>query len=159
MHPTKTRIVYCKDANRTGKYPDQSFDFLGYTFRPRKVKNKHNQRFVSFTPAVSKASLHSMREKIRGLHIRRWTHAALDDIARKINPILRGWIAYYGRYCPSALYPLYRHVNKTLVSWARRKYKRLKGSKTRTGVWLQSLARKNPGLLVHWQQNTIGAFN
>ena len=57
MHPGKTQIVYCKDGSRKGQYPNTKFDFLGYCFRPRVVKNsKRNSLFVSFTPAVSRAA-------------------------------------------------------------------------------------------------------
>src|SRR3954447_26981758 len=106
MHPTKTKIVDCKDGQRTGKYPIWKFDFLGYTFRPRLVKNsRRNSMFWSFTPAVSATALKSMRQTIRELNFRQRTQSTLGDIARKLNPILRGWMEYYGRYCPSALCP------------------------------------------------------
>jgi len=160
MHPAKTRIIYCKDGSRKGKYPNKRFDFLGYTFRPRDVKNsKRNCMFVNFTPAVSNAALRCMRQKVRELNFRNRTQMELKDIARQLNPILRGWIEYYGRYSPSALYPLYRHVNMTLVAWAMRKYRRLKKRKTRASVWLEGYAEKKcPRLFVHWSQGTIGAF-
>ena len=159
MHPTKTKIVYCKEGQRTGKYPIWKFDFLGYTFRPRLVKNsRRNSMFWSFTPAVSVAALKSMRQTIRELNFRQRTQSTLGDIACKLNPILRGWMEYYGRYCPSALYPLFRHVNRTLVAWAMRKYKRFGGHKTRAGLFLETISRKNPRLFAHWRKGTIGAF-
>jgi RNA-directed DNA polymerase len=127
MHPDKTQVVYCRDGSRKGKYPNKEFDFLGYTFRPRVVKNrKRNSLFVSFSPAVSSKALKSMRQRTRRLNFRNRTELSLRDISRLYNPILRGWIAYYGRYYPSAMYPLYRHINNTLVAWAMRKYRRLK---------------------------------
>ena len=122
MHPTKTKIVYCKDGRRKGKYPNRSFDFLGYCFRPRLVKNsRRGTLFWSFTPAVSRAALTEMRQEIRETNFRNRTQIALGDIARGLNPVLRGWMEYYGRYNPSALYPVFRQVNRTLVAWAMRK--------------------------------------
>lgn len=159
MHPDKTHVVYCKDGSRKAKHPNTKFDFLGYTFRPRVVKNrKRNSLFVSFTPAVSSKALKSMRETTRKLNYRNRTDLSLRDISRLHNPVMRGWIAYYGRFYPSAMYPVFRHFNKTLVAWAMRKYRRLKGHKTRASLFLQKLAERQPSLFVHWQQGTVGGF-
>jgi RNA-directed DNA polymerase len=159
MHPDKTKIVYCKDGCRKQKYPNTQFDFLGYTFRPRVVKNrKRNSIFVSFTPAVSNAALKKMRETTRKLNYRNRTELSLADIARFHNPILRGWLEYYGRYCLSAMYPVLRHFNKTLVAWAMRKYRRLKGHRTRASRFLERISEKQPSLFVHWQRGMVGAF-
>jgi RNA-directed DNA polymerase len=127
MHPTKTKIVYCRDARRRASYPNVKFDFLGYEFRPRRVSNPQNGRtFCGFTPAVSPSALKAMRETIRDLDIRRQTQLALADIADRLNPLLRGWIEYYGRYTPSALSTMLRYVNQTLLRWVMRKFKRFK---------------------------------
>ena len=159
MHPDKTQIVYCKDGSRKERHPKTKFDFLGYTFRPRLVKNrKRNSLFVSFTPAVSTKALKSMRETTRKLNYRNRTELSLRDISRLHNPILRGWIAYYGRFYPSALYPVFRHFNKTLVAWAMAKYRRLKRHKIRASLFLETVAEKQPHLFVHWQKGTVGAF-
>ena len=107
IHPTKTKIVYCKDSNRSGSYPNVNFDFLGYCFRPRQAENSRKAKvFCSFLPAVSATALRSMRDTIRELGVRHQTHVSMSDIAEQLNPLLRGWIAYYGRYTPSALGPL-----------------------------------------------------
>jgi RNA-directed DNA polymerase len=159
MHPDKTKIVYCKDGRRKGKYPNQQFDFLGYTFRPRLVKNsKRNSLFVSFTPAVSNKALKAMRETTRKLNYRNRTELSLADIARLHNPVLRGWLEYYGRYCRSAMYPVLRHFNKTLVAWAMKKYRRLRNHKTRASRFLEQLSESQPHLFVHWQKRMAGAF-
>ena len=119
MHPTKTRIVHCKVTNRRRAYQNVKFDFLGYCFRPRRVMRPSDRKVVGgFTPAVSPAALKAMRETIRDLNIRRQTQRKLGDVAQMLNPLLRGWIEYYGRYTPSALYPLFRYVNVTLLAWA-----------------------------------------
>jgi len=159
LHPAKTKIVYCKDGSRKGKYPNTKFDFLGYTFRPRVVKNrKRNSLFVNFTPAVSTAALKTMRQTTRKLNYRNRTELSLEDISRLYNPVLRGWLEYYGRFSPSAMYPVLRHFNMTLVAWAMRKYRRLKGHKTRASLFLEGIAERQPHLFVHWQRGMVGAF-
>ena len=159
MHPTKTKIVYCKDRSRKGKAANMKFDFLGYTFRPRVVKNtKRNTLFVNFTPAVSQAALKSMRAEIRKRGFRSRTELSLEDISRLFNPVLTGWLTYYGKYYPSAMYPVFRHFNLTLVAWAMYKYKRLKGHKTRAAMFLEKIAEKQPHLFIHWKRGTVGAF-
>lgn len=159
MHPTKTKIVYCKDGSRKGRYPNIQFDFLGYTFRPRTVKNrKRNSMFVSFTPAVSKAAQKSMRQTTRKLNYRNRTELSLADIARLHNPILRGWLEYYGKFAPSGMYPVLRHFNRSLVDWAMRKYRRLKGHKTRAMRFLEGVLERQPNLFVHWRRGMVGAF-
>ena len=159
MHPTKTKIVYCKDSNREGDYPDVSFDFLGYTFRPRRAENSRTKQvFCNFLPAVSQSALESMRATVRDLNIRRQTQVSVADIARRLNPLLRGWIEYYGRYMPSALGPLLRYVNQTLQAWAMRKYKSFRGHKTRVRLFLMRLAWDCPGLFAHWTLGRTGSF-
>jgi RNA-directed DNA polymerase len=159
MHPTKTKVVYCKDGKRKGKYPNVKFDFLGYCFRPRLVRRfRDNSLFGGFNPAVSPSAMKTMRETIRDLNIRRQTQLSLQDIAQQLNPLLRGWIAYYGRYAPSALYPLLRYVNQTLVAWAVRKFKRFKHHKIQASQFLQRLATECVDLFVHWQIGMTGVF-
>jgi RNA-directed DNA polymerase len=159
MHPTKTKIVYCRDGRRRASYPNVKFDFLGYEFRPRRVRNPQNGRtFCGFTPAVSPSALKAMRETIRDLNIRQQTQLALADVANRLNPLLRGWIEYYGRYTPSALSPMLRYVNQTLLRWAMRKFKRFKAHKIRASHFLQRLARDGMGLFVHWQIGMTGTF-
>lgn len=159
LHPTKTKIVYCKDGSRKGTYSQMEFDLLGYTFRPRLVKNsKRNSMFVSFTPAVSDKAKKSMRAETRNRGFRNRTNLELNDIANMYNPVLRGWIEYYGRYCPSALYPVLRHFNKTLVAWAMRKFKKLRGHKTRAVAFLERVLERQPRLFVHWSKGMVGAF-
>ena len=159
LHPDKTKIVYCKDGQRKGTYPNTQFDFLGYTFRPRLVKNrKRNSMFVNFTPAVSKMALKSMRQTTRKSNFRNWTNLDLADIARLHNPVLRGWLGYYGRFCRSAMYPVLRHFNMTLVAWAMKKFKRLRGRKIRASCFLKDIAEKQPYLFVHWKQGMVGEF-
>src|SRR5713226_4441234 len=159
MHPTKTKIVYCKDKKRKGTYPNVKFDFLGYCFRPRLVRRfRDNTLFCGFNPAVSSSAMKAMRSTIRELKLRHQTQLSLQAIARQLNPLLRGWIEYYGRYAPSALYPLLRHVNQTLVAWAMRKFKRFKDHKIRASQFLQRLATEHQALFVHWDIGMTGVF-
>lgn len=159
LHPDKTKIVYCKDGQRRGKYPNKSFDFLGYTFRARRCKNsKHNSVFVNFTPAVSKDALHAMRATVRKHGVRNCTHLSLQDIARWYNPILQGWWNYYGAYNRSALYAICRHINKTLVAWATRKYRRFRHRRVWASKFMQAVFQRQPKLFVHWRMGMKGAF-
>jgi RNA-directed DNA polymerase len=152
MHPTKTQIVYCKDNRRRKAYPNVKFDFLGYQFRPRWVATAdRTEFFCGYTPAVSPAALKSMRMTIRKLRIPRQTPGTLAEIAGQINPLLRGWINYYGRYSRSALVPLVDYVNRKLKAWIMRKYKRFQGHTTRASEFLRKLAQENGALFVHWQ--------
>jgi RNA-directed DNA polymerase len=159
MHPTKTKVVYCKDGKRKDKYPTVKFDFLGYCFRPRLVRRfRDNSLFCGFNPAVSPSAMKAMREAIRDLNIGHQTQRSLQDIAQQLNPLLRGWVEYYGRYAPSALYPLLRYVNQTLLAWVMRKFKRFKGHKIQASQFLQRLATERVGLFVHWQLGMTGTF-
>jgi RNA-directed DNA polymerase len=159
LHATKTKIVYCKDGKRQGAYPNVQFEFLGYCFRPRLVRRfRDNTLFCGFNPAVSGTAMKAMRSAIRELNLRRQTQLSLQDIARQLNPLVRGWIAYYGRYAPSALAPLLRYVNQTLLAWAMRKFKRFADHKIRASRFLQRLAAERPALFVHWQLGMTGTF-
>jgi RNA-directed DNA polymerase len=159
MHPTKTKIVYCKDGKRKGRYPNVTFDFLGYQFRPRRVRSsRNNELFCSFTPAVSPSALKAIRSTVRDLNIRQQTQRSMEDIARMLNPLLRGWIGYYGRYNRTALETMLRHVNLTLVGWAMRKFKRFQGRKVGAARFLEKLVRIQPALFEHWRIGMIGAF-
>lgn len=159
LHPEKTKIVYCKDGSRKGRYQNTAFDFLGYTFRARVCKNsRRNTLFNNFTPAVSKSALKSMRAATRKSNLRNRTDLSLQDIARWYNPILQGWINYYGKYRISALYPLFRHFNKTLIAWSERKYRRFRHRKTWAAKFLEKIARENPQIFAHWRIKMKGAF-
>jgi RNA-directed DNA polymerase len=150
LHPQKTRIVYCKDANRPGKYPEQSFDFLGYTFRPRVAIGRDRKRFVSFSPAVSDNAAKRMRREVRRWRLHLRSDLDLDDIAGWVRPILAGWMRYYGRFYPSALRAHLRTIDAFLVRWVCRQYKRFRGRPMAAWAWLRSLRRRNPDLFAHW---------
>jgi RNA-directed DNA polymerase len=151
LHPDKTRIVYCKDADRCGDYEVTSFTFLGYTFRPRLAKSKHGKHFVSFLPAVSRDAITAMGREIRSWHIARRSDKSLGDLARMFNSIVQGWINYYGRFYKSMLYPVLRRINDHLVRWAMRKYKRLRRREKRAGELMAEASQRSPRLFAHWR--------
>ena len=150
LHPDKTKIVYCKDSNRRGWHEHTSFTFLGYTFRPREAVNRHGTRFTSFLPAISPEALKDKGERVRELRIHRQTNLSLDELARWLNPIIAGWMQYYGRYHRSALYPFLRRINIYLRRWAGKKYKRLRTYK-RFKQWWTGLLKRDPNLFAHWK--------
>ena len=128
MHPAKTKIVYCKDSGRRGSYEHTSFTFLGFTFRPRAARRKDGSMFTRFLPAISKDALKKISGEVRspgGCTARSAIPSA--ELARWINPVVAGWMHYYGRFYRSALYPLLARINAYLVRWIRKKYKRLRG--------------------------------
>jgi group II intron reverse transcriptase/maturase len=151
LHPEKTRIVYCKDSSRREKHEHTSFTFLGYTFRAREaINSKNGKHFASFSPAISSEALKARSARLRELRIHRHINLTLDDLARWLNPILAGWMHYYGRYYRSVLYPLLRRVNVYLRRWAGKKYKRLRTYKRFKQWWIRLLERE-PRLFAHWQ--------
>lgn len=134
LHPEKTRIVYCQDDNRRGSYEHLEFTFRGFTFSRRSAQTKNGKMFLSFLPAISKKALSRIIAKMRSWRLHHRTHLPDADLARRINPIVRGWMNYYGAFYKSALYPLLERINAYLMRWLRKKYKRLragKGHKTR----------------------------
>ena len=151
LHPDKTRVVYCKDADRRGEFEHTSLTFLGYTFRPRLAKNRYGKHFVSFLPAVSKDGIKAMGREVRSWHIARRSDKSLDDLARMFNNIVQGWINYYGRFYKSMLYPFLQRINEHLVRWAMRKYKRLRRREQRARELLAAASQRSPRLFAHWR--------
>ena len=151
LHPKKTRIVYCKDVNRTAHYPVRQFTFLGYTFRPRRALDKYGRLYVNFSPGVSREALTAMRQTVRSWHLQLKSDKQLGDLSNLFGPVLRGWANYYGRFYPSALKPLWRHINAYLVRWLRRKYRYLARGVMRAVRALGRLAVDSPHAFVHWE--------
>src|SRR6266511_2610965 len=151
LHPDKTRIVYCCDSSRRGEHEQTSFTFLGYAFRPREAVNgRTGEHFTSFLPAISPEALKAASDRLRALRIHRRTDLSLDDLARWLNPIVAGWMNYYGRYYRSEMYPLLRRVSLYLRRWAGKKYRRLRTYK-RFKRWWAGLLKREPGLFAHWR--------
>jgi RNA-directed DNA polymerase len=152
LNETKTRVVYCKDSYRKETFDEVSFDFLGYTFRPREAQSKHiGKSFTSFLPAVSCKSKNHIHETIRSWELNRKTGMKLADIEPLIASSVRGWINYYGKFYSSGLKKVLQSLNHAIVRWAYHKYSRFKGSFIRAYHWLIRVHDKNPNLFYHWR--------
>lgn len=152
LHSEKTRIVYCKDANRTQRHENVAFDFLGYTFQPRRARNRQGKNFLSYLPAISTKAATRIRQTIRAWRMGSTrNNQRLEDLAKLIDPAVRGWMNYYGRYYRTKCIAVLQHVNEALARWVRWKYKRLRYRKTASIHWLGRLAERAPNLLVLWQ--------
>ena len=150
LHPVKTKIVYCQDANRRGDFELTSFDFLGYTFRGRLAKGPRGY-FTGFSPAISAKARKAKGKQIRDWHLKRRSSADLSGLAREINPRVQGWINYYGAFYRSELCFLAWRINEHLVRWAMHKFKRFRGKYAKAMAWLQKVYQYKPGLFAHWQ--------
>ena len=151
LHPEKTKIVYCKDKKRTGHYDQESFDFLGYTFRPRRASNGKGPAFVGFNPAISGKAAKDLRREIRRWHIGRRSDKSLSEIADFCNAKVRGWIQYFGLFNRSALKPTLREIERDLVQWAQRKFKGMRRKMLQAIRWLAKIAGQQPSLFEHWK--------
>ena len=152
LHPEKTRIVYCKDSNRRRKYEHIAFGFLGYTFRPRCAQTRQGRNFLNFLPAISNKAATKIRQTVRSWRIARtWKNEKLENLAKLIDPSVRGWLNYYGRFYRSECVKVLRHINDVLARWASRKYKRLSGRNGASVHWLGRLAQRQPDLLYLWR--------
>jgi RNA-directed DNA polymerase len=152
LHPDKTKIVYCRDSHRREDHDHIQFDFLGYTFRPRQAKDHGGKCFTGFLPAVSNKAAKQIRARIRGWRLgARWCQYSLEDLARFVNPYVRGWVNYYGRFYRSALTSILRYLERVLVYWVRRKYKRFRCHQRKATHWLGRVARRQPDLFYMWQ--------
>ena len=157
MHPEKTKIVYCKDVNRRGDYPHQSFDFLGFTFRARKTV-WHGHRYAhGFRPAASPKALKAISRTIRGWALHHRSDKSLQDLATIYNPHIRGWISYYGQFYRKQLRPTLLRIDTYLVRWARWKFKRLRRRHKGAREWLARVRGANPTLFSHWPFLYVGS--
>lgn len=139
------------DLDIKGLYPKQSFDFLGYTFRPRSSRRMDGKFFVSFSPAVSRTACKAMRKKLKEHPVLKCTSPSIENVAKALNPVIQGWINYYGQFKKSSMSTIYDHINTKLQRWAMRKFKHLKRRKFQAGRWLRDLYLKTPDLFAHWR--------
>ena len=147
----KTRIVYCLDSDRQLNYKTTRFDFLGFTFRKRLVRTRWGRLFVSFSPAVSDSAKKTIRQTIRKWRIHLWSGATLRSIAEEINPVVRGWINYYGHYGRWELRFSLQQIDEYLIRWAKSKYKRLRGRQRRAAKAVRQMSHQQPELFAHWK--------
>jgi hypothetical protein len=152
LHPDKTRIVYCKNSLRRQNYDLVTFTFCGYAFRPRKAYDKvRKESYTGFLPAVAPGKLTDMSRKAASWRLHRRTNVTLDDLAADVNPALQGWLNYFTVFYPSAVTPIGERMDRHLMRWARRKYKRLERSEKRARAWLGGVRKRAPGLFAHWK--------
>jgi RNA-directed DNA polymerase len=151
MHEGKTKIVYCKGGSKKEDHPDIQFDFLGYNFRPRKSIDKNGISFLSFSPAVSNKSAKAMRGKMSTWNLTSKASGKLSEVARAINPIVTGWVNYYGRYHKEKLISVLKHVNFWILKWIMTKYKRFHKRRAKAAEWLRKIIDREPGLMAHWR--------
>jgi group II intron reverse transcriptase/maturase len=151
LHPDKTRIVYNKDGKRRGDHEHTSFTFLGFTFRARKAKGgRDGGYFLGFLPAMSTEALKAKSDELRSMWVHRRTDLTLDDLARWLNPIVGGWMNFYGQFYRSAMEPLLQRVSTYLRRWAGKKYRRLRTHK-RFKAWWTGLIERQPRLFAQWK--------
>lgn len=152
LHPTKTRIVYCKDKDRTKDEDLTEFDFLGYTFKAVYVMCRDGKPRLNFIASVSKTSAKTFRDKIKKLEIHKKTGCKIDMIAEMLNPLLRGWINYFGKFNPSAMRYTLQCIERRVVKWAMSKYKSLRGHRRKAERWLETVRKREPKLFAHWNR-------
>ena len=144
LHPVKTKLI-----NLTGitenVYP-RKFDYLGYTFKPLWSKTKKGFRLM-IAPVMSIKSRSSVLEKLRDLRIHKM-RCKIEEIAEKLNPILRGVINYYCEFLPQETHHLWYMVNQRLLKWVNWQ----KGLSKKAAVnWLRTKWKENPSLFEHWK--------
>lgn len=152
LHPDKTKIVYCKDSRRRLDYDQVTFTFCGYAFRPRMAFDRNRKQvYTGFLPAVSPDKLTEMSRKLAAWRIHRRTNQTLSEIARWLNPVLRGWFNYFTVFYPSRVKPLCERIDRHLMRWAIWKYERLKRSDKKARQWLKAVRERAPRLFAHWE--------
>jgi len=151
LHPGKTKVVYCRDYRRKGKYETVKFDFLGYSFQPRSSRSKKSGKlFLGFDCAISISSRKQISIKLRELEISKFTCNSIVGVAHRLNPMIRGWVRYYGKYRMYELTKVFRLLSSRLIRWARRRYKRYKTNLKKAYKWLARIRRQFPNLFYHW---------
>lgn len=150
IHLGKTKIAYCKDDDRRGDYPNISFDFLGYTFRPRVSKNRYGKVFLNFLPAMSKKAKKAIRKEVKSWRLQGKHDKTLQDLANMFNKQIQGWINYYTHFYKSEMYEVLRYINSKLIYWVRKKFKK-RNSNKRAKHWLAEIAKRERNLFAHWK--------
>jgi len=152
LHPEKTKLVYCRDHRRKENYPIVKFDFLGYSFQPRSTMSKQNGRlFLGYDCAISIKSKKRILAKMRELDIPNLSFKSIVGIAQYLEPYIRGWINYYGKFRVSELNPIFQNLRKWLVKWVRKRYKRYKTNLNKAYEWLGRVRKQYPALFYQWR--------
>lgn len=152
LHPEKTKIVYCKDYRRRGNYEKVKFDFLGYSFQPRTTKSKKTGKlFLGFDCAISIVSKKRIADKLEELDIVNLNVKSIVGVATFLDPYIRGWLNYFGKFRIWALNPVFQLLRKRLVRWVRKRYKRYKNNLIKAYKWLDKIKVQFPYLFYHWR--------
>ena len=157
LNLSKTKIVYCKDDDRKEDYENISFDFLGYTFKPRYAKSKHGKYFTSFLPAISGKAKKAIRKEIKRWKIQLKVEKSIKEIAQMYNSKIQGWINYYSYYYKTECYKCLRYINRCLIKWAWKKYKKI-NSRKRASKLIYTIASRDKSLFAHWKIGIIAAM-
>ena len=152
LNPQKTKIAYCKQTGRRSTYDRVTFEFLGFTFKPKQARNRTGEQFLGYGAVMSSRSKAKITTELRGLGLHRRTRHELSQLAELLAPKLRGWFHYYGRIDKWSFCFLMFRLNERLVKWACKRYKRFKGSRQRARQWLARVYHDFPNLFYHWQQ-------
>ena len=151
MHSEKTKIVNCRVKVASPPGVEKKFDFLGYQFRPRVSRSRAGELFAGFTPAISPSPAKAIRDVIRSWQLQRHTYMDIKELASRLNPTIRGWIEYYGKFNRSEFNKVLRYLDLKIVGWVKRKYRK-HGSYTKKPIaWLGKVANSLPDLFAHWK--------
>jgi len=151
LHPEKTKIVYCKSWKHKTEYGRISFDFLGFTFRPRLTKLNNGLYLVCFLPAISRKAAKRIRTEINSWTWQKWQQCEISVIIRHSQSKLRGWMNYYGKNGLKAINNVLFHFDKRLSRWAKHKYKKLK-TLMQAARRVNAFRHRNPKLFAHWDR-------
>lgn len=152
LHPEKTRLVYCKDYRRQEQHESVKFDFLGYSFQPRTAKSKRDgSLYLGYDCAISISSKKRIAATMKVLDIEHLTHKSIVGVAQFLEPYIRGWVNYYGKFRLWEMNPLFQLLRRRLVMWARKRYKRYKTSINRAYRWLERVKDQYPSLFYQWR--------
>ncbi len=149
LNEEKTRVVYCKDCQRRSTHAQTKFTFLGYEFRPRLSRSLRGHFYVGFSAGISPAAKKQIGQRMRSWRLHKWVRGTIEEIATQINPILRGWINYYGHYNRHLLYGVFSRLDYRLIRWCMGKYKGI--GKKKAVQWWKRLKENNKKLFAHWQ--------
>ena len=151
LHPEKTKIVYCKNDQRTEKHDEESFTFLSYSFQPRRKRDSSggNKTCIIFAPAISSKAKTAIRESIRAILIPRWTDQTMEGFAKLLNPKIRGWVNYYTKFYRQEMLKVFCYLNERIRKWIKNKYK-LTGNKHILAKY-KAIQRGQPVLFYHWR--------
>ena len=158
LHPDKTKIIYCKDGKREREHPNTKFKFLGYEFRRRMVRSRDKRMFLSFGPGICKEAKKAICKNIRRTGVRSRSEMSIEEVAKWLNPMIDGWINYYGKFTLSAMKPVARHINHTLIKWCQNKYKEFRYSKPKAIGFMVEMYQQRMNLFAHWRRKIDGSF-